>query len=279
MALQNTISLQDAFSRGHQHWKAILSNWGNRGTGTDAASLIYDVGRPVVGCQIASDSDVAEALIMFDGGVGFPRETPYGFEDDKMYVRRGRPYFWRTPATIAIVPTFDTIYGDVFETAVPAQATTFGGALANWTAPTLRIILFFENTPNIQAEPAWPYAPDFRTFTFVTNAEQFDGRSVWPIQHRDRIRITGRIWGASADIPYELRVCGVTGRRGLGAGDDDLWEESLLSTPLILAPHPTIGTVRNFSVPIAHPRSTWLTVYPQTQVAAAGNVALRILGD
>jgi len=275
MALLNTLQLSEAFSRGHQHWKASLSQWGNLGTGTDATSTGYQINRPVVGCQIASDSDVAECGIMFDAGFGFPVETPYStILDDRMYIRRGQPYFWRTPSEVYVYPTEESCYYDVFSPCTVGQSTDFGGALHSWVAPTLRIIFFLDDTLAARAEPPRVRIPDERTIQNVPyGAELLDGAGVFPIQHRRNLRL--QVYAAQANVlPYQIRICGTIGKvtpPGTAAAQRELREFTMTSSPYIFSGEKSgiAGFVRA-GIPLQNVDANWLLLYPMLMAGGAG---------
>lgn len=276
MALLNTLTLDQAFGLGHQAWKCILSNWGYypAGGGTPI-NRVYTVSRPIVGAQIANDSDVAECGIQFDAGFTFVEESPYGVDDNNIYIRKGRPYFWRTPSQVSLFATLETEYQDTFQPELGSQATTFGPALANWTAPTLRVWLFLAATPDRLAEPWYPRYGTARQITPLTVAETFDGRCVFPIQHAERVRMEFLFGGLAAGVPCEIRVCGISGQRAT------LREWPMFSSPVILPPQSAGLNARvHTNIPIKNPSATWLSIYPRIhEVALASSLDFRVWAD
>lgn len=280
MALLNVtgIQLANALQRGHQHWKAILSNWGNDGTGQDALSLAYTLDHPVVGVQIAHTSEVGEARIAFNTGSSTAEDI--NAPESSMFVRRNEPYFWRTPARITVQATPESTYQDTFfPSADPSDDDDFGGALANWDAPELHIIFFFEHVPPIREEPSGPLFLE-RTFQDALNfipeapAEFFDGACVFPIHHRKEVRLevwnSGNLGGLNG---MQARICGVVGRGNVAP--TDLREFDLMSAPLVV-PEGTQGPGglrRMVNYKMANHEATWLSVH----LSGIGGVVLGYL--
>ena len=264
MALQNVISLENAWQRGHQHWKAILDQWGNRGTDADAQSNGYVINRPVYGAQIASESDVGEVEVSFFDGQTIATVGDRVVREDQLYIRRGRPYMWRTPAPLTISSTKQTKYRDTYHpinAANPTVTAAFGGALATtiFPNPRLVVIFFLQPNPTPVVEPTRP-GETFLLQTLSINDVAAHTCYFQNVQHYDSARVT--LENESATDPLEVRLTGLTGfidNSGFVITENTR-EYDLFSNPLVVPP------LTRIVQPVAKLEATWLGVYAEKQV-------------
>lgn len=280
MALASTFSIDLAHQRGHQHWKCVLTNWGNFGTGLDAESRQYGITRPVIGVQIAPESEVGEAFIDFNDGTvqivsnkAVPSLGPDRPLFNTLYCRRGQPYFFRTPSPIVVQATQMTQWGDTFRPTPAATNDTtapFGQTLngTQWpdNFPTLTLLVFFEHDPVIVACPSWPFEHEDNGA-----GEQFNHTNealvrVWPIQHRNRVRVIAENYSDTDAV--EVRLTGIRNRAYLTTRNY-LREFELFSTPFVVAANSRI------MIPVRHPEATYLLTYGRKQTNAGGASIIR----
>lgn len=277
MAFVSALNINEALARGHQHYKLKLDNWGNGGTAADDESVRYDIERPIAGVQIAAESQVGECFVEFNtGGLSLPAgkilaESNNGaVYDQTLYVKRGRPYFFRTPAPIAIQASPPTMFGDTYLPvggATPTTTGAFGRALGvqQFLAdePELVLLLFFDQNPSVVVEPSYPYEV-LGTSVALSDANETLYR-VFPAHHRQNLYL--RIDNLSAsDVPMEVRICGVRGTsRTLPIAAYGQYEFDLFSGPIIVP-----GNTRTVQ-PVSNPEAVWITTYARKQFQTGGD--------
>lgn len=283
MALTNVISIQQAKDAGNQHWKAMLGNWGNVMTGADAESIQYTVPVPVAGAQISAESRVGEVYLRFNSPVivGAPTPTARNYlQEHGIYIRRGRPYFWRTPAPVVVDATPQTRYGDLYLPSTDSSDTAaFGNGLGDvFDIPELNIVFFFEHIPPIMAMPSQPYttgaaASPTQPPTISLNDTNEHTLFFVEIQYREGLRVACQ--NSSDDDVVSVRFTGILGQYGAGAMPGTaLREFELFSTPFPVYPDSRI------SVPISNPEATWLGIYVQKQTnAGASDMTMYLYAD
>lgn len=277
------MSVQTAFERGHQFYKLILSNWGNRGTDADVESVLYTLrNTPIAGAQIAPESDVGEVEVLFNMG---QKKIPILLNDvdrrdraeNAIYLRRGQPYIFRTPAEIQIYPTFATLWGDWYfpttpPSADPGDAAAWGRTLDEdqFTVPTLTMLLYFDMNPPILASPSMPFSEALGG-SLAINDEVEHLCHFYPIQHRKRLRLY--VENRSAADTVDVRVTGINGGYGRHVMPGPFGREFPLQAKTVA---PKIRDMFH----IIEPDATWLGVYATKQVNSGNsNVKWNLLAD
>jgi hypothetical protein len=270
MAFASRYSPTVAKNRGNQSYLLILDNWGNLGAGTDAESIQYTFPLPVVGAQIGPSSDVGEVILTYNSNQPDPDITsPKNRESqDDIYIKRGDPYVWRTPAGITIFATNNTRHGDTYYPAPdapnPLVTEAFTGASA-----TLELMLFFDGAPYIRA---CAHRPLGASATILPFNDLNTRLNIWPIQHRPNLRVVVDNQGAD---PIECRFGG-----GYVPGPPDsntavvpvVTEYELDAAPLIVPPFSRAPAAINTQNDVA----AWLLVHT-TKQAATGATTVNFL--
>jgi hypothetical protein len=280
MAYASTIPIDDAVREGQQQWTLVLNNWGNIETGADIAeSYRYFVERPVVGVAIHPDSDVAECFIRTFHNQAFARANDVVMYDQQVYVRRGQPVFWRMGAQMMVVPTPQTFWGDDFTSKDGVAAQPWGDVFGNnFIAPTLRLNLFFDHTPQIAAQSSWPREIGYASVDAVVLGNLNRVNAGWVnVQHRNKVRVEARY--NTNEGPVEIELTGIRGNGTLipgGAVTTNFHEFPLFSTPLIMP-----ETTDLLEIPVSNPEAIWLGIYARRQVwdGANRNLTWKVYAD
>lgn len=160
MALQSLIGPIDAKKLGEEVYELILSNWGNRGAAAVSPMFSYPESssdqavQTLTGVSISPRSDIDRVRMNYQANPG--KVIPVSLNNfnegvvglDEQFVSVDRPWAGQIDGPIVFSSSPDEWYNDVY---LPsgAAAVPFGTALnaAIFTAPTLRLLLWFRGLP------------------------------------------------------------------------------------------------------------------------------------
>lgn len=190
-------------------WRLAIDNWGNRGTGADATSLIYPNGSLINGSAaeivIGPDSTVDRAVIgttppYLKTRATLPGLHVFSYDTDQL-VSVDRPTV-SAPGPLTVFASNINYYGDSYRRDYDTASYAFGGLEPLFEKPVLELDFYLR-------PPAAGYTPTkrnpmFRSFdptVVVDAAEHLIG--IWPVFGRKCMAVYFR---ATGDIEVVGRV-------------------------------------------------------------------------